>query len=475
MRRRVALLEPSVVYADDFVFWLHHLCVYCSLYGFRHDGCDVHWLVLGGLRHLEHEAPVRSLLLFPLRAHRLASVAELYRLQLFPRVWAVAFGVEGEHRATVERAVRLGKVEPTLYVVRAEPAQADSNHVRRRVVQPFVLGVLEPGPAGSVVERKGREQLAVTDRTGGAGLRFPVLRQLLPRREFRRGVDFHDSSSELHLVLRQQAPNFFPDATCAALHGKAKHRVGAPARIRLVLNNVCNHLFCIDGGHALAEPIAAHFGGWIRPHLEVVWSHEQICDAPTHHLDDPLVKILRRSCYLPRVEHAVDALDFVCVVQFVEVVLERVRHPPVLDPHVAHALVQVPVLVANAARRVKELVEVVPVTEDDVSAHVEQESLVGLVGHGQSARLFAVSHHEPGVVAELVEPGRGAEAAGAGAENKHVSFLVIRHGGHVCRLNFNWNLFLQRGVRAVGCAENGVAWLWRAASGVRDAARGELA
>ena len=131
---------------------------------------------------------------------------------------------------------------------------------------------------------------------------------------------------------------------------------------------------------------ATHLGRRHGPDLEVVRSHEQIGDAGAHHANDPVVKILRLGAGdagLERgVDHAVHAPDLLVLGQHRDVVLERVRHPEPLAPHVRDALMRVPIFLSRQSL-VDTVVKVLVVREDDVAADIVQLEIVRDRGHSR--------------------------------------------------------------------------------------------
>ena len=141
-----------------------------------------------------------------------------------------------------------------------------------------------------------------------------------------------------------------------------------------------------SGGQCAAVHITLALSCTFRhTHLEVVGAHEEVSNAGAHHAHDPLVKVGGLALG-HRVQHlglyaASEALDLdvrgggrgtytfemyhaqppghqaptpprpphlVLLVQRRDVVLERVGHPPTLEPHIGDALQGVPRLVARA-------------------------------------------------------------------------------------------------------------------------------
>ena len=74
--------------------------------------------------------------------------------------------------------------------------------------------------------------------------------------------------------------------------------------------------------------------------------------------------------------------------QRTDVVLEGVGDPPLAHPHVGHTLQCVPGIGAVTQCSIQQLVEVVPVAEDDMATHVKQEALLSDVGARQATSLI---------------------------------------------------------------------------------------
>lgn len=77
------------------------------------------------------------------------------------------------------------------------------------------------------------------------------------------------------------------------------------------------------------------------------------------------------------IDHAIDALDLLCLGEHGDVVLEGVRDPEILHPHVGDTLVGVPIVLPGEGL-VDAVVKVLVVREDDMAPDV-----VELAGSGQ--------------------------------------------------------------------------------------------
>ena len=116
-----------------------------------------------------------------------------------------------------------------------------------------------------------------------------------------------------------------------------------------------------------------YLGGRNRPHLIIIWSHEQVGQSCTHHSHNPLVEVLglvnggaaQESC----IDHAVNALDLLGLGQPGDVVLEGVWNPDILHTYVRNTLVGVPIILLREGL-VDAVVEVLVVGEDDMATNV---------------------------------------------------------------------------------------------------------
>ena len=75
------------------------------------------------------------------------------------------------------------------------------------------------------------------------------------------------------------------------------------------------------------------------------------------------------------VDQAVNACNLILERQGNDVVLKRIGDPSVFDPDVGDTFMRGPVLFASADCRIDELVKVVEVWKDDMTADVEEEIL----------------------------------------------------------------------------------------------------
>jgi hypothetical protein len=109
------------------------------------------------------------------------------------------------------------------------------------------------------------------------------------------------------------------------------------------------------------------------PHFVVIRSHEEVCNADTHHPHDPLVKCFWLSTSdtgLQRcVNHTVHALHLVVFWQHRDVVLERVWDPETFAADVGDTLVSIPVRLVRKSL-IDAVVEIFVVGEDDMAANV---------------------------------------------------------------------------------------------------------
>jgi hypothetical protein len=80
----------------------------------------------------------------------------------------------------------------------------------------------------------------------------------------------------------------------------------------------------------------------------------------------------------------------VILIQSCNVVLEGVCHPSVADPHIRHPLQCVPALCANCC--IQQLVEVLPVAENDMATHVKQKAFWGGSSAGEASRLWCLQY-----------------------------------------------------------------------------------
>mmetsp|Transcript_19396 Transcript_19396/g.61731 ORF Transcript_19396/g.61731 Transcript_19396/m.61731 type:complete len:540 (+) Transcript_19396:304-1923(+) len=427
----VAVLQPPVVDRHDLAVGSHELRGDGPQHGLLDDlrprppgaleGHRVllHGLPALGLRHLEHERPVGPPGgLLRARGRRLA-VTAAQRGQLLGRLGDVVIGVVREDRGAVEGAVVLGVVEPALGVMRVLTADAETDDVaageEEAVGEVLLAHVVEGDVQGDGGDQGPELDLA------------PVLEGhlLLLQVDADHGV----ALPELHALLGEEVGHALPDGACAARLREAEHGVGPPPGVLLALDHVVDCLVHIHRGHALAQPVALHLRHRERPHLEVVRAHEDVRDALAHYAHDPLVEVLGLAggggvghlC----IHDALQAGDLVLLGEGGDVVLERVRHPRVLHPHIGDALVGVPAYVL-LDRSVDELVEVLVVGEDDVPPHVEQEPLGGDVCAGEAPGLGRLIDELPVLVAELVEASGRTEPGGPGPDDEHPN-LLYRH------------------------------------------------
>jgi len=119
--------------------------------------------------------------------------------------------------------------------------------------------------------------------------------------------------------------------------------------------------------------VLTDLGGRHSPHLEVVGSHEEICDTSTHHTDNPLVKVLGLgagdSGLEGSLDHAIHALDLLLLWQHGNVILERIWDPEVLATNVGDSLMGVPIRLVWEGL-VDAVIEVLVVGEDNMAADI---------------------------------------------------------------------------------------------------------
>lgn len=82
----------------------------------------------------------------------------------------------------------------------------------------------------------------------------------------------------------------------------------------------------------------SYLGSGNSPDFVVVWSHEHIRNALTHHSDNPLIEVgglcVGGCCMQSCVNHTIDSLDLVLLIQHRNVVLEWVWDPETLVAHI---------------------------------------------------------------------------------------------------------------------------------------------
>jgi hypothetical protein len=114
-----------------------------------------------------------------------------------------------------------------------------------------------------------------------------------------------------------------------------------------------------------------------RPHLEVVWPHEEICNSRAHCAKDVLVKVFRLgiadASFQSSINHALHATDLVFLWQHGNVGLERVGDPEVFAADVGDALVGIPIGVFGKCF-VDAIIKVLVVREDDMASDIVELS-----------------------------------------------------------------------------------------------------
>lgn len=247
---RVTVVELAVVGGDDLVLGLDHLGVDQTLDTVLEEVGLIHGL-LGGLRNLEHDGPVRTLL--GVGALGLAAVTQLEGGELDIRLGLVVGGVVGEDGGTVERSVVLGEVEPALVTnaLGAFASQTNTNDVGGRVVQTLAEAdeLLVAHGLDQLVNSHGGDELLVLD--GGAVGQLDGL--LL-------GVNLADLTvlAESRLLLGEGVGDSDPDTTGTVASREAESGVGAPVTGNLVQNDVLGDKLHVGGGDTLAEPLSLH-------------------------------------------------------------------------------------------------------------------------------------------------------------------------------------------------------------------------
>lgn len=156
---------------------------------------------------------------------------------------------------------------------------------------------------------------------------------------------------------------------------------------------------------------ATYLGRRNSPDFKVVWAHENLRESLADVAQIPLVKVLglvrscAHTCLERGINQALQTLDLFLGLERGNVVLERIWHPFVIEAHVAHALVLVPLLLVGETF-VEDVVKVLVMGKDDMTTNVEQllniyykhrilhfmhlpqnthETLWGGVGRGQAA------------------------------------------------------------------------------------------
>ena len=172
-----------------------------------------------------------------------------------------------------------------------------------------------------------------------------------------------------------------PDGSSTTFSRESEDCIGPPSGIFLALDDVGDGPVDVDGGDTLSEPVALHHGGWDCPDLEVVRTHEDICNTRTHNTEDPFIKVgrlaLGESIGHLGLDAAGQTFDLILLVEGRDVVLKRVGNPTVLEPDVRDAFEGVPGFWAGTEGGVEEVVKVLVVRKDDVASHVVEEALWG--------------------------------------------------------------------------------------------------
>ena len=331
VRRRVTVLEAAMVNRHDLRVGAAQRHVDGALDGVLHDFGEVHRL-LDAFADFKHQRPVRPLLW--LRRSRRRTVRQAQCRELGAGTRCVRFRVVTEDGAAVKRAVVLREVEPALEVVRVNTTQANAHDMGRRVVQFVGDGVLPHHTQGQV-QRNRRQQLLVAN-LPAVGESYALAIEVVA----------HHLAIVALFLFRQELRHFSPDAAGASFVWEAKNGVGSPARVILLRQHIPDDTRSVSRCHALPEPAALHVSCGESPHLEIVWAHENVGNAFSHDAHNPLIKVRGfpggHSIHDLGFYEAIDALDLVFNWQGLDVVLERVGNPGVLEPDVRDALVRGP-------------------------------------------------------------------------------------------------------------------------------------
>lgn len=388
----VAVVEATVVCGDDLVGGLQHLGVDETLDGFGKE-CFVVDGLHGGLRDLQHDRPVRTLLSFV--ALGLGAVSQLEGRKLLGSLRLVVRRVVGEDGGTVEGAVVLREVQPALVTdsVGASATDTNTNDVSRGVEELLGKGdkLLVTHSLSKEIHRHGGNELLVADSGAIGELDGLVV-----------GVDLGNLAllTETSVLFRKSVGNCNPDTTSTPTSGETESSIGTPVTSGLVENNIGGHGLDVGGGDTLTEPGTLHLyrepsaslssnahywsigalkylGGGHGPDLVVVGTHEEIGDTSSHHANDPLVEVLGlgvgNTSLKSSIDHTVNALNLLLLGKHGDVVLEWVGNPLALATDVRDALVAVPVIFLRKSL-VDAVVKVLVVGEDNVTSDVVELS-----------------------------------------------------------------------------------------------------
>ncbi len=317
-------------------------------------------------------------------------------------------GVVRQVRDPVERRIVAGEVHPALRAgARIGDTDADEQ----------ALGVHEAGDRVGHVAGHVRQDLHQLlqghrgdQRVVGSGAAVGEGHLLATR------IDRDDALVELHRP-RQRLGDPLVE------HPGAEQRelelvVRPPAHVIAVGELVLQDPAEVDLGDPVALPRRAHLVQRRRPDLEVVREHEVLGDARAEHGRDPLLEVRLGERGTLRLDDPHHAIDVRLGWQSVDVVLERVRHEPAVDPHprLTHVLV-----VVTVQHLLDELVEVRVVAEHHMAAVVPDEPVGIVVAPRQAPHVVGGFVHIPVGMAELAEAVGGAKTGGSGAEDHDAS------------------------------------------------------
>lgn len=246
----VTVVEGTVVGGDDLVLGLDHLGVDETLDAVLEEVLNIDGLH-GGLRNLEHDGPVRTLLSLGRRSLLTVGKVESRELDVLLRL--VVGGVVGEDGGTVEGAVVLREVQPALVTdaLRALTSDTDTNDVSGRVVELLGEGheLLVAELLSKVVNSHGVDELVVAN-----GATVGEVGNLLL------GIDLGDLTllAESLLLLGDGLSDGDPDTTGTITGGESEGSVGAPVTGNLVEDNVLGDKLSVRSGDTLTEPLALH-------------------------------------------------------------------------------------------------------------------------------------------------------------------------------------------------------------------------
>ena len=246
----VTVVESTVVCGDDLVLGLDHLGVDETLDAVLEEVLNIDGLH-AGLRNLEHDGPVRTLLSLGRRSLLTVGKVESRELDVLLRL--VVGRVVGEDGGTVEGAVVLGEVQPALVTdaLRALTSDTDTNNVGGRVVELLGEGheLLVAELLSKVVNSHGVDELVVAN-----GATVGEVGNLLL------GIDLGDLTllAESLLLLGDGLSDGDPDTTGTITGGESEGSVGAPVTGNLVEDNVLGDKLSVRSGDTLTEPLALH-------------------------------------------------------------------------------------------------------------------------------------------------------------------------------------------------------------------------